>query len=84
MSVGRSLGWRMYVTGDYTTSLSTFQMLGQEGFLLQTRPRTNRYSLSDLIRLTRTGRLSLLASADRTRDGDLSEFRWLMSLIYRF
>jgi hypothetical protein len=83
-SFGRSLGVRMYLTLDYSTSLSTFQLLGQDGFLLQTRPRTNRYSVSDLIRVTRTGKFSLLASADRTRDGDLTELRWLMSLIYRF
>jgi hypothetical protein len=83
-SIGRSLGVRMYVTIDYSTSLSTFQMLGQDGFLLQTRPRTNRYSLSDLIRVTRSGRFSVLATADRTRDGDLTELRWLASLIYRF
>jgi hypothetical protein len=74
----------MYVTIDYSTSLSTFQMLGQDGFLLQTRPRTNRYSLSDLIRVTRSGRFSVLTTADRTRDGDLTELRWLASSIYRF
>ncbi len=84
VSVGRSLGWVMYVTADYTTSLSAFQLLGQEAFVLQARPRTNRYSVSDLIRLTKTGRVSLLVSGDRTRDGDLSELRWLASLIWRF
>jgi hypothetical protein len=39
---------------------------------------------TDLVRLTKTGRVSLLVSGDRTRDGDLSELRWLVSLIWRF
>jgi hypothetical protein len=83
MSIGRSLGSLMYLSGDYTTSLSAFRMLGQDGlFAIDNRPRTNRVSLSDLVHLNR--RMSLLASADRTRDGDLSELRWLLSLIYRF
>ena len=83
VSLGRSLGTRMYVSGDYTTSLSAFRMLGQDGlFIIDSRPRTNRVSLSDLVHLNR--RMSLLASADRTRDGSLSELRWLLSLIYRF
>ncbi len=83
VSVGRTLGSRMYLSGDYTTSLSAFRMLGQDGlFVIDSRPRTNRVSLSDLIHLNR--RFSLLASADRTRDGSLSELRWLLSVIYRF
>ncbi len=83
VSLGRSIGSRMYLSGDYTTSLSAFRMLAQEGlFVIDSRPRTNRVSLSDLIHLNR--RLSLLASGDRTRDGSLSELRWLLSVIYRF
>jgi hypothetical protein len=81
VSLGRTVS-RMYLSGDYSTSLSTFRLLGQDGFAIDTRPRTNRFSVSDLIRLNR--RMSLLASGDRTRDGNLTELRWLLSLIYRF
>lgn len=82
VSIGRTVTSHMYVSGDYSTSLSAFRMLGQDGFVIDARPRTNRLSVSDLIRLN--GRVSLLASADRTRDGSLTELRWLLSLIYRF
>jgi hypothetical protein len=82
VSVGRSIGRRIYGSFDYTTSLSRFQTLGQDQFVITTQPRTNMYSLSGLFRLSR--RISVLATLDRTRDGDLRELRWLTSVIYRF
>jgi len=82
VSLGRSLTRRMYLSADYSTSLSSFRLLGPEGFAIDARPRTSRLSISDLIRLN--GRVSLLASGDRTRDGTLTELRWLLSLISRF
>ncbi len=82
VSLGRTVTSRMYLSGDYSTSLSAFRLLGQDAFVIDARPRTSRFSLSDLIRLNR--RMSLLASADRTRDISLTELRWLFSLIYRF
>jgi len=82
VSIGRTLTSRMYLSGDYTTSLSAFRLLGQNGFVIDARPRTNRFSISDLIRLN--ARVSVLASADRTRDGGLTELRWLLSLVCRF
>jgi hypothetical protein len=82
VSIGRTVTSRMYLSGDYSTSLSAFRLLGQDGFVIDARPRTNRFSLSDLIRLN--VRVSLLASGERTRDGSLTELRWLLCLIYRF
>jgi len=82
ISLGRNLTRRMYLSGDFSSSLSAFLLIGQTDVTIQSRPRTNRLSISDLIRLS--GRISLLASADRTRDGDLTQLRWMMSLIYRF
>ncbi|MGE5359502.1 MAG: hypothetical protein ACM3NQ_10825 [Bacteroidales bacterium] len=80
--VGRSLGTRMYLSFEYATWLSAFRAISQDAFQIETRPRTNRYSLSDLIRLGR--RVSLLASLDRTEDGFLRELRWMTTLVYRF
>jgi hypothetical protein len=82
VSLGRSLTRRMYFSADYSTSLSSFRLLGQEGFVIDARPRTSRVSISDLIRLS--GRVSLLGTGDRTRDSNLTELRWLLSLICRF
>jgi hypothetical protein len=48
----------------------------------ENRPRTNRYSLSGLVNLTRW--ISLLGSLERTRDGAFDEWRWMSGLTYRF
>ena len=81
-SVGRNLGPRVYLSADYSSSLSVFQLLGQQQLLIQNRPRTNRYSLSGLVNLTRW--ISLLGSLERTRDGGFDEWRWMLGLTYRF
>jgi hypothetical protein len=81
-SVGRSIGPRVYLSVDYSSSLSVFQAFGQQGFLIENRPRTNRYSLSGLVNLTRW--ISLVGSLERTRDGGFDEWRWMSGLTYRF
>ncbi len=43
-SVGRSLGRRIYLTGDYSSSLSIYHFTSTTGFLLETRPLTRRFA----------------------------------------
>jgi hypothetical protein len=83
VSVGRSIGSRLYLTGDYSTNLSRVRLADDlGGFTIEHRPRTQRYSLSSLVNLTR--HYSLLLTADRTGDGDLREHRELAGLTIRF
>lgn len=83
ISVGRPLGSRLYLTGDYSTNLSSVRLADDlGGFTIEHRPRTRRYSLSGLVNLTR--HYSLLATVDRTDDGDLREHRELVGLTVRF
>ena len=81
-SVGRSLGPRIYLSVDYSSSFSVFRLLGQQGLLIENRPRTDRYSLSGLVNLTRF--ISVLGSLERTLDGGFDEWRWMSGLTYRF
>ena len=83
VSAGRPIGSRVYLTGDFTTNLSTVRFTGTAGDLLvEHRPRTRRFSVSALTNLNRT--YSILVSADRTDDGDFEEHRELVGLTIRF
>lgn len=82
VSVGRSLGSAIYLTGDYGSSLSVIRFVSASGFAIETRPRTRRASLSSTIRLPR--RMSLLATFERVLDDDATQMRVLSGLSYRF
>ena len=83
VSVGRNLGTRLYVTGDYSTNLSSVRLIDDRGlFTLEHRPRTRRYEVSTLANLTR--RYSLLFTVDRTQDSEVTEQRYLAGLTIRF
>ena len=82
-SVGRSVGARFYVTGDFSTNLSSVRLIDDRGlFTLEHRPRTRRYGVSTLANLTR--HYSLLFTVDRTQDSDVTEQRFLAGLTLRF
>lgn len=82
VSVGRSLGSGVYLTGDYGSSLSVIRFVSASGFAIETRPRTRRASLSSTIRLPR--QMSLLATFERVLDDDATQMRLLSGLSYRF
>jgi hypothetical protein len=82
VSLGRSFGRALYVSGDYTTSLSVVQFLRGDGLLIETRPWTKRYSASANANLNRHVSLSL--TSDLTRDATQNEVRVLAGLSYRF
>ncbi len=81
VSVGRGVGRRLYLTGDYTSSLSVLRFTGGDGFLVETRPETHRVSLTSLVHLGRSW--SLLATVERTDDQSAEELRLLTGLSYR-
>jgi hypothetical protein len=82
-SLGRTVGSRLYLTGEYSTNLSSIRLADDGGgFVIEHLPRTKRYGASGLITLSR--RYSLLVSGDRTDDGEISEQRLLAGLTVRF
>lgn len=82
VSAGRSFGSRLYLSGEYSTSLSVLRCAREDGFLVQTRPQTDRFGASANVYLTR--KLSLILNADYTRDDGFDEFRMLSGLTVRF
>jgi hypothetical protein len=81
VSVGRSVGRAVYVSVDYSTSLSVVRFQRSDGLLIETHPSTRRYSASGSITLTRA--FSLLTTFDYTVDDDLNEMRMMTGLSYR-
>ena len=81
ISVGRTLGRRVYLTGEYSSSLSVLRFTGSDGFIVETRPETRRVSLTSIVNLGRTW--SVLATIERTDDQAADELRVLSGLTYR-
>lgn len=82
VSAGRSFGSRLYLSGEYTTSLSVLRYAREDGFLVENKPQTDRFGASANIYLTKA--LSLLVVADYTRDEGYKETRILSGLSVRF
>ena len=81
-SLGRNIGRRVYLSGEYTSSLSVLRVLSTDNILIETRPRLQRYMLSGLFHLTRIVSLSL--TAEHLRDDSVTETRIMSGLVYRF
>jgi hypothetical protein len=81
VSAGHTVGVRAYLSADYTTSLSTIDLSSASVALIQTNPRTQRFSGSATVNLNRT--LSLLVTADHTLDSSYTENRVLAGLTCR-
>ena len=82
VSVGRSLWSKAYITGEYTTYLSTLHVTNPNDFTIETRPRTNRIGASGLFNVTR--RVSLVTTIERTKDGASTETRAFGGFTLRF
>ncbi len=82
VSVGRSLGSRVYLTGEYSTSLSVIRYTQSSGVVIETRPSTRRFGGSAMVHLNRT--LSLMLTGEHTTGNDYHENRLLTGLTYRF
>jgi hypothetical protein len=81
-SVGRQLGRAVYVSGDYSSSVSIVRFTRSDGITVETRPETTQIGLSAVVM---TGRhISLSITADTTHDNDVSDVRVLAGMTYRF
>ena len=82
VSLGRSLGPRVYVTADYGSSLSVFRFVTFGGFVIENRPRSRRVSLSGTLNLP--GGMSWLTTVERISETETSQVRVLSGVSYRF
>jgi hypothetical protein len=82
VQLGRSFGRRVYITVDYTGSLSVFRYDDENGITISERPESERYSLSANINIDR--RFSLLLIGEYFDSDDFEETRVLTGLTVRF
>lgn len=82
VSLGRSIGAHIYLTGDFSSSLSVFRFTRADGFLIETRPQTRRMALSGVFNLS--GGTSLMMTAERILDGSSTQTRMLSGMTFRF
>ena len=81
-SVGRSLGSRLYLTVDYSTSLSVLQLTDSGGLTVVNRPSSRRFGLSGIFNLSRS--FSIMVTGEELIDDSTTENRGLLGLTYRF
>jgi hypothetical protein len=80
-SAGRRIGSAVYVSADYSTSLSVARFTRSDGVTIETRPRTRQLSASAIVTLSRL--LSLVTMVDRTRDDRQTDLRVQAGLTVR-
>jgi hypothetical protein len=81
-SLGASLGRAVYLSADYTTSLSILSFTNSGGVTIESRPQTKRYALSSNININRT--LSLVLTAERFMVDTGHEDRAMAGFVIRF
>ena len=82
VSFGKSLGQRVYVSADYTSSLSVVRLTDAGGVTVESRPSTKRYALSSVINLSRV--ISVLFTGERLAELTGHEDRGMLGLTLRF
>lgn len=82
VSLGRNLTSRVYLSADYSTSLSVLRVTGDSGLVVENRPRTRRFGLSGVANLT--GAFSVLLTAERVTDDFSTDDRGMLGLMVRF
>ena len=81
-SIGTSIGRSVYLTADYTTSLSIVSFTDSGGVTIESRPQSKRYSLSGMVNLSR--HLSLLLEGERLLEDTSHEDRLMAGFTIRF
>jgi hypothetical protein len=82
VSLGRSIGGRVYVTADYSTSLSVLRFARLDGIVIETRPNSKRASVSGMVNLWR--RIALQFTGEHTTADTYRENRFMSGLTFRF
>jgi hypothetical protein len=81
-SVGRSITPRVYLSGEYTSSLSILRYVQSSGIVIENRPRTKRFGGTAIVHVGRMA--SVLVIFDHTQDDNYRENRVLAGLNFRF
>jgi hypothetical protein len=81
-SIGHSFGSAVYVTLDYTSSLSTLNLTTGDGAVVVSHPHTRRYAISGNWNISRA--FSLLLTGEQIRDDYVRQTRVLAGLTFRF
>ncbi len=82
VSLGKTLGPKVYLSLDYVNALSIFHFNDGDGGSIEVRPESDRYSLSLNANLNRT--FSLLLVGEWMEHDDFEEIRALTGLTIRF
>jgi hypothetical protein len=82
VSLGRSVGSKVYLTGEFTSSLSVLRYTQSSGIVIETKPSTKRFGASAMIQLTRA--MSLFLTGEHTTDDTYNENRVMTGITYRF
>ncbi len=82
VSLGASVARSVYISADYTTSLSILSFTNSGGVTVETRPQTKRYALSSNVNLSRV--LGLVLTAERFMVDTGTEDRVLAGFVVRF
>jgi hypothetical protein len=81
-SLGHNIGPKVYLSLDYSTSLSTVTVTDAGGVTVTNRPKTRRYSLNGNWNVNRS--FSLFFNAEQLTDDSSRDNRGLLGLNYRF
>lgn len=81
VSIGRSVGARLYLSGDYTSSLSLVRFIQSSGLVVEARPQMRRLSGSAVVNVS--SRASVIVTVDRTDEGTTDEHRVVAGLSWR-
>jgi hypothetical protein len=81
VSIGRSITPRLYLSGDYSTSLSVLRFTRGDGVIVESHPETSRYGLSAMLHMGRL--VSVIVTGEQTHDDTGSELRLFSGLTYR-
>jgi hypothetical protein len=82
VSLGRNLGRRVYLSGEYASSLAVLRALDPGNITVETRPRNHRAVLSGIFHLSRLFSLNL--TAEHFRDDTIRETRILSGITCKF
>jgi hypothetical protein len=81
-SIGRNLSPRVYVSGEFTSSLSVLRYVQSSGIVIENRPRTRRFGGTAIFHVSRAS--SILIVFDHTQDTNYRDNRLLAGLTFRF
>lgn len=84
VSLGRSVGSRVYLTAEYSTSVAFLRFTDSGGVVVETQPRTERYALSGIFNLSRAFSVLLTLEHMQGDTPDDEQDRGLLGLTVRF